>query len=653
MSEETLLDISKIANEIAGTQKAGAEKSLEDEFFNQPTHAAAARVLEKTFNQRVIFDRETGKWQERTPAGYYEEIEEMHNRASRVLDGAAQRVFSRITDTLRGPALQAAYIRAGTARKRAQTREFIASTLSFLAESLQVLKLASKWNATPETLPTLSGIIDYSGPELIMRAPRSEEYFRDPLPVDAEAVLKADVAPVFRLALLQYFPEDQIRRTALECSSLAVANTGSRVFQLWHGEAGANGKNTLLDMLRVALPGRVGTISAAAITRGPDGGAKRFGAAELEGLTFAAVDEVAGAFDVSEVKRITGGSTINVEKKGQNPHEIPQRWALAALTNKLPSFSPATDAAFLQRLVIIPFDTVFYFNDIQREEYLRLGIDESRLRNAGNREELLERIEHERPAIIRYLIDTYMQVRKSGGRPYECARSLLLKQQYQSANDLVAQFFLEHFERKGTGRVEYARLMELWQEYTGEKSASVREVTKKLLERFPWLSKEKSNSRHFLRGMCESSQGSGDDPENSAQNKTQQAENQCRSAENDLFIYKEGKHEKPCLNMKAPLFGTLALNEQNSAPEEASDLETASQIYDLLIEKFEEQSANLKKAGLPGGQARVTLDEWRLRAGACGILGERFLKAYQALVDNGLIRFEAPHVYVTSREGGE
>ena len=201
--------------------------------------------------------------------------------------------------------------------------------------------------------------------------------------------------------------------------------------------------------------------------------------------------------------------------------------------------------------------------------------------------------------------------------------------------------------------------MELWREYTGEKSASVREVTKKLLERFPWLSKEKSNSSNFLRGMCESSQGSGDDPDHSTQNNTRQDENQpskpdnqCQSAENDLFISKEGKLKKPSLNIKPPVFGTLALNEQNSAPKESSDLETVSQIYDLLIEKFEEQSANLKKAGLPGDGARVTLDEWRLRAGTRGILGERFSKSYETLLKNGLVRFENPYVYLTSREGG-
>lgn len=655
---EALLDVSPIADEIIGNQKIDAAKGIENEYFNQPTHAAAARVLEKSFNGRIIFEKGTGKWYEKTPAGYYDEIEEIQNRASRILDRAAQRAFNRSTENLNGSALQAAYIRAGTARKRAQTREFISSTLAFLSESVQVPKLASKWNATPETLPTISGILDFSGPELKIRPPHEEEYYRAPLPVDAEVVLKADVAPAFSLALLKYFPDTETQRTALECLSLAVANTGSRVFQLWYGEAGANGKNTLIDMLRVVLPGRVGTISAAAITRGLEGGAKRFGSAELEGLTFAAVDEVNGAFDVSEVKRITGGSTISVERKGQNPHEIPQRWTLAALTNKLPSFSPATDTAFLQRLIIIPFDAVFYFNDVQREEYLRLGIDESRLKPAGDKDKLLSQIEIERPAIIRYLIDTYVQVRKGGGRPYECARSLLLKQQYQNANDLVAQFFLEHFERKETGRVEYARLIDLWKEYTGDKSASIREVTKKLMERFPWLSKDVSHSRRFLIGMREIDELNGDEPKHSEKNAAEPEEISSSTSgkgtevrKTPLFNSEQGKSEKPFLSIETPQFRTSVPETQESAIQEPGpDLETASTIYDDLLELYDTQAANLKRAEIPEDRARVTLDEWRIRVGTHGILSERFSQSYQALLENGLIRFEDPHVYLTSQK---
>ena len=682
MSHETFLDISKIADEIAreatGTQQAEPEKSAEEEFFNMPTHAAGARVLNQALKNQVIYDLDTKVWYERTAAGYYNKIEDMQSRASQILDEVVVRTLDSIVGNLKGPALQAAYMRAGTARRRAQTRDFVNNVLSFFAETAQVKSLGTLWNSTPETLATMTGILDFSSDEIIVRPPREGEYFRDPLPVDAEEVLTADVAPAFELALLDYFPDREIKRTAIECLSLAVANKGSRVFSLWHGEAGANGKNTLLDILRTVLPGRVGTISAAAITRGPDGGAKRFGAAELEGKLFAAIDEVVGAFDISEIKRLTGASTFSIERKGLNPYEITQRWALAALTNKLPSFSPATDAAFLQRLIIIPFDTVFYFNDVQKDEYLKLGITESRLKPAADKEGMLKRIEDERPAILKFLIDAYMKMRKSGGRPYECARSLQLKQAYANANDLVAQFFLEHFERNETGRVEYSRLMELWKEYTGDKNASVRDVTRKMVDRFPWIQKKKSHGLHYLVGIIESENNDPDEPKE--EQKADSLFSGCRGAENGNFNFKEEKWQKGSSELKIPQFGTPApetskipekvaeldcetavdsndsmenntSSSSNQLKEGPSDLETASIIYDLLISMYEEHAQNRKSAGLSEAGARVELNEWRLRAGSRGIFRERFEKAYRALLANGLVAFDDPHVTIQGGTG--
>jgi phage/plasmid-associated DNA primase len=140
-----------------------------------------------------------------------------------------------------------------------------------------------------------------------------------------------------------------------------VANKGSRTFYLWHG-SGANGKNTLLDGLKIVLGARVGTIPAGAIIRSHDGSG-RFAAAALNGLTFAAVDEVSAPLDTSEIKKLTGNSSFSIEEKGRQAFEIAQRWALAAFTNRLPSFSPANDSAFTERLIIVPFDSVFYFID--------------------------------------------------------------------------------------------------------------------------------------------------------------------------------------------------------------------------------------------------------------------------------------------------
>lgn len=641
-AEATALSILDAAENHA-SMKYGIEtgQAIDEQYFNEPTHRAGAAVLNEAFRGRVIYEKETSKFYEKTQGGYYEELSDILSRASEIIDAAAVRAFKKIIDGLTGSALQNAYLKAGTARKRAQTRDFIQSALAFFAEETLVPQLASRWNATPETLPTISGILDYSGDEIITRPPREGEFYRDPLPYNAEDVLDSGTPASFILTMFSYFADPEVRRTAIEGLSLAVANKGSRTFQLWHGEAGANGKNTLLDILRAILPGRVGTIGGSSITRGQDGGAKRFGAAELEGKTFAAVDEVSGAFDVPEVKRLTGSSTLSIERKGRDPYEIPQRWALAALTNRLPSFAPATDSAFLQRLLILPFDTVFYFNEIQKEEYLRLGIEESRLMPAQSKEELLAAMERERPAILRYLINQYQEMRRAGGRPYECGKSLLLKQAYQSANDLVAAFFLEHFHRDQTGRVEYARIMELWKEYTGDKGSSTREVLKRLMDRFPWITKHKSNSKHYLQGMREG------EPEE----KTPQLENEkeCLSAEGGVPQLRERKMAFSTLITEKCLVSTLALKiPENEDPLLPNSYDEASQVYEILKSRLEDQAENLRKAGIDTSNARVLFADLKAEAARQGILEDVFLEAWQTLQASGLVTFQEPYAQVAA-----
>lgn len=359
--------------------------TLEEIYLYDPTHRNAGEILSNILGSSMIYEKETGQFYELMPPGYYTPVYNLLTRASHIIDAAVLRAFQKISENLQGQALQLAYSKTGSSRKRAQTKDFVKSAISFFAESVHIPNLPSKWNNSSECLPTLTGIIDFSGDELILRGSQVDEYFKDPLPIEAEDILKGELPVTFLLTLKDFFPDPQVFQTALESISLAVANRGTRTFLIFHGATGANGKNTLFDILRVTLPGRVGVISASSIIRGQDGGAKRFGTAELEGKTFAAVDEVSGSFDVAEVKRLTGGSVISIERKGQNPYEIPQTWTLVALTNRLPSFQPATDSAFLQRLIIVPFETVFYFDLVQKEAYLRLGIDESKLKLASDK----------------------------------------------------------------------------------------------------------------------------------------------------------------------------------------------------------------------------------------------------------------------------
>jgi hypothetical protein len=178
--------------------------------------------------------------------------------------------------------------------------------------------------------------------------------------------------------------------------------------------------------------------------------------AELEHRTFAFVEEQSAPLDKEELKRLTGDAPLAVEKKGLDPCEIQQTWAMAILSNGLPSFAPATDAAFVSRLIVVPFETSFYSSEEQRQNFLRLGVPEERLKPAEDKNLILERIEQERPAILKTLIETWIRIRDtSNGRPSEAPKCVALKESYRSANDKIEEFFLTFFERREGARVSY------------------------------------------------------------------------------------------------------------------------------------------------------------------------------------------------------
>ncbi|HQJ22594.1 MAG TPA: DUF5906 domain-containing protein, partial [Rectinema sp.] len=433
------------------------------------------------------------------------------------------------------------------------------------------------------------------------RMPKADEYFKDPLPVQTTDILHEDTPVSFLLFLGEVFPDEETRRTALECLGLAVANKGSRTFYLWHG-SGANGKNTLLDGLKIVLGTRVGTIPAGAITKSHDGSG-RFAAAALNGLTFAAVDEVTAPLDTSEIKKLTGDSAFSVEEKGRQAFEITQRWVLVALTNRLPSFAPTDDKAYLERLIILPFDSVFYFNDEQRQHYIDLGVPAERLIQARDRDAIIEGFERDRAQILRLLIKTYMQVRAAGGRPYESKRSYRLKLEYRDANDIVADFFKEYFVRADGERVPYTRILELYRDYTGDKNIATRTCIQKLTAQFSWMQKKKTNGLGYIMNIRERD-GNDDELDSrhevSNSNEPQKTLFNAENANSPDTQFSAEVLKSPILgltiekrhfsyvNIKNPVFSTSALENDPSASLSDSDLLLASKTAGELLKAAEQ-----------------------------------------------------------------
>jgi phage/plasmid-associated DNA primase len=556
--------------------------------------------------------------------------------ASKYLDTAVDEAFEKLKAQAEGATISALFTKAGIARKKARTRDFINGALEFFAAKVLVANLSSRWNETAECLPCLDGVIDFTGEEIIARAPKNDEYFKDPLPVKTADILREDIPASFLLFLDEVFPDPEVRRTALECVSLAVANKGSRTFYLWHG-SGANGKNTLLDGLRIVLGARVGTIPAGAIIRSHDGSG-RFAAAALNGLTFAAVDEVSAPLDTSEIKKLTGNSSFSIEEKGRQSFEITQRWALVALTNRLPTFAPANDSAFTERMIIVPFDSVFYFNDEQKRNYIDLGVPAERLIQARDRVAIMDGFDKDRARILRLLIQTYMKVRAAGGRPFEGKRCYQLKQNYIDANDLIADFFKEHFLRADGERMPYMRILELYRDYTGDRNVATRTCIQKLIARFPWMQKTVANGVRYLVNIRErdgndNEPDTGSEAKNSSESQETLLNAESANIEDTSFskqVRKNGTLRSPLekchfsyIYIKTPVFRTTVLENDPSVLSD-SDLLLASKTASELL-----------KAAKDAG--KVPIGRWRNACAAKGMDPQKIAAAENYMRGIGLL----------------
>ena len=629
------LEAKNILDDLAGSVgvrlEAGSAK-LEHDFFDCPTHADGAQILFTKLKGEIIFERLSqgrGNFWRRTGAGYFEPVDDIYKICSETLCDSINSTLAELLKTANAKTVKSLYETAGAAFKRAKTKDFLAGVLAFFAELVFEKALPAAWNSVQQCLPCTDAVLDFSGSEPLARPARPGEFFRDPLPVRSADILNADVAPQFELYLLAVAPDAGVRKTLRELLSLAVANRGHRTIGLFTGP-GSNGKSLLAQILMRVLPGRITELASAAISRDMTG-AKRFAAAELEHKTFAFVEEQQAPLDTSELKRLAGDAPIAVERKGQDPCEIPQSWALAILSNGLPSFAPATDAAFVSRLIVVPFEVSFYASEEQRLNFLKLGVPEDKLRPAEDKEAILAHIEEERSAILKNLIQTWIRIRdENKGRPSEAPKCVALKNAYRSSNDKIEEFFTTYFERAEGCKVSYDEILSLYRDYFNDKSISTRDCIKKLTDRFPWLERGRTKNTLYLKNMrIINSLPSDKEPKDDSQNNNGDIEDN----ENPLFQLGYRKIVKnPIAKLKNQNSLSPISQDDNLPLESDPAFADAEVCYLNLLQLHDERMANLRTANLDTQNARVEISAWRQHCGAMGIPSERFEQA-RAVID--------------------
>ncbi len=486
-----------------------SDGSLEEQFVESPSHGLAADLLFVELGPYIIFERFSargeGQFFARNPdQSFYSPVFNIHARARSILEKAAYTVHA-AAEAKNNGASKDVWSNVGKALHKARTNDFLKSTIQLFSERVTVPELV--WNATPQVLPTRTGVLDFSGDQIEVRGAYPNEFFRYPIPVNAEDIVAGGDTPNFDRFVSELFPDTDTRYTALNVASMAVGNHGWKAFVVCTNEAGNNGKNLFFNSLSSLLPGRVGFLGGAVILSGADKGERRFGRAELEGLTLAVFDESSGRFDLGEIKRLTGLSSIQTERKGRDPKDLHPTWAPIALCNQLPEFSPATDQAFLSRLIVLPFVRVFYDTEAVKERFLKLGVDEKNLVPARDPEKIHSEIMAEQPAVIRKLIVEYMIMRDYHDRkPYESERCRRAKEAYRSENDRIESFVSECLERDPNPQngVLLKRLLELWEGLYGQTSRITgKTLCKELLKRFSYLGKKRTNNGFIITGVRE------------------------------------------------------------------------------------------------------------------------------------------------------
>lgn len=243
-------------------------------------------------------------------------------------------------------------------------------------------------------------------------------------------------APFWRSTMGLIF-QDNAQLIDYMWKALGYSVTGSideRCFFICWGEAGANGKSTILETVQEALgPGYSQMSDMVVITTTVD---NRVSAslAKLQGARFVSMNEAEENQRLSEalIKQLTGGDTIQARHLYQAPFEYKPVFKLWIRTNDKPIVRSQNNAIW-DRIKLIPFE-----RSIPKESRLP-------------RSEVDERLRAEREGILAWLVSGAMAWRQGQlADPKEVTAAV---NGYRTDSDIVKAFIEECIEENPTAKV--------------------------------------------------------------------------------------------------------------------------------------------------------------------------------------------------------
>jgi len=501
LSVEELEKLAGIEKDTIPKNKSLSE-DLEDSFLKNPTQGAYSDLLKHNC-KNVIFEKTNAAgygdfYINESGTAYYRKISNPKVFARNIIKKILDDAFNRHKNNPDG--FKNIYELVGAALKKNDSKEFITGALSFFSEEV-ITDDAVKWNTTAEVICCRDKVIDFSGKKPIARDSFSNEYFLNPIMFYAEDILGALFPERYNQCLREIFPDEGTLRTAKNVIALMIANKGTKNFGVWSGQAGNNAKTFLMKLIMSVLGAKAKILKSAIIMKNGNPSERRFGAFALRGITAAFVEEAEGQLDTSRVKTYQGGGTVRAEEKGLASVEFPQTWMFTILTNKLPSFAPADDLPFVDRLIVVPFNSVFYNSEEQKEKYLKRNIKPENLHPAEDPAVLMDVLKKEHPGIILGMIYDFIELREvQKGKVFESKESRDAKETYRKNNDTLENFYDEYLTSDAAGFVPTAELIDLYQEFSGKKISGAK-FTKIMTDKFPFLTSRRINSKRGLYGV--------------------------------------------------------------------------------------------------------------------------------------------------------
>lgn len=353
-----------------------------------------------------------------------------------------------------------------TKKKDPDADEYIAAYISFIGALAIVQRFESALKQHPEvarteipwdspqleaTLTLEDAVMDFTKPDAItFRKGRPEEYRRLYIDLKEEDFQNRELPHNFREFLKDVFPNDETRKTATYALSTMLSGTGKfRKFQIWNG-AGSNGKSTLMEIMKYVIGSRAISYKADILLSKHNTQSLTPELATFRGALVAFSSETEEAKRVSQgaVKALTGNETITANPKYKSVMEFRTTFQLVLSTNYLPTFS-AHDAAFINRVLILPFYTNFYSSEYEKEMAQSKG---SRyFKEAAEPTQLFNDIKKERPQILYYLAKRYQELSSTIPESDECMES---KRHYVDDNNDIIKFiheFVEYSENPPNG----------------------------------------------------------------------------------------------------------------------------------------------------------------------------------------------------------